>query len=351
MAQARIKNNLPDEKKGLFNRLPLSIYRKRLSPSSVAFAGKIFTFTDNVGEHDCRLTYDVVREEFGVCRQTIANGIKRLSLTGQISRIDRDMKGTAFRYIGDLQGKQYDVVPQYFYTAEICLRGEDLWRKMTHSEIRVLARMMTACADWRNGGNARSGGGIYKASLKELSRVLGLSETSVKRAIYALMRARLIFREKGKNRFKNSEYRVASCLYEYQGYQKKTKKQRKETVSAQAEAVNARAERERYYAKLQELAQNRVDKYMAIANKNARFRAVTLDLSKLELAMAKAELYDVENVAALRGKKMALQAERRQLLVDMNLSEELLRPNWKCRYCEDTGYLPNGKQCTCFPVG
>lgn len=310
MAQARIKNNLPDEKKGLFNRLPHSIYRKRLSPSSVAFAGKIFTFTDDVGEHDCRLTYDIVREEFGVCRQTVANGFKTLSATGQISRVDRDIKGTAFRYIGDLHGKQYDVVPQYLYTAEICPRGAE-WRKMTSSEIRVLARMMTACADQRNGGNARSGGGTYKASLKELSRVLVLSETSVKRAVYALMRAKLVFREKGKNRFKNSEYRVASCLYEYQSFQKKTKKQPKATVSAQVEAVNARAERESYYAKLQEAAQNRVDKYMAIANKNARFRAVTFALSQLEIALAKAELYDVENVATLRGKKTALQAERR----------------------------------------
>lgn len=351
MAQVRIKNNLPDEKKGLFNRLPLSMYRKGLSPSSVAFAGKIYTFTDDVGEHECRLTYDVVREEFGVCRQTIANGIKKLSSTGQVSRVDRDLKGTAFRYIGDLQGKQYDVVPQYLYTAEICLRGEDSWRKMTSSEIRVLARMMTACADARNGGNARNGGGTYKASLKELSRVLGLAETSVKRAIYALMRAKLIFREKGKNRFKNSEYRVASCLYEYQGFQKKKKKQPKETVSAQVEAANARAARESYYAKLQEAAQNRVDKYLALANKNARFRAIAQELPKIEIAIAKAELYDVENVVTLRSQKAALLAERRQVLAGMDLSEEQLKPIRKCRACSDTGHLPNGKQCTCFPVG
>ena len=115
------------------------------------------------------------------------------------------------------------------------------------------------------------------------------------------------------------------------------------------EAVNARAERERYYAKLQEEAQRRVDRYMAIANKNARFRAVELDLSKLEFALAKAELYDVTNVAALNCRKAALQAERKQLLADMNLKEELLRPSWKCRRCEDTGFLPDGKACTCFP--
>ena len=61
-------------------------------------------------------------------------------------------------------------------------------------------------------------------------------------------------------------------------------------VNAAVDAANAKSERERYYALLREKAQTRADKYLAMANANARFKEIATELSKMEISLAKAEV-------------------------------------------------------------
>ena len=114
------------------------------------------------------------------------------------------------------------------------------------------------------------------------------------------------------------------------------------------EAVNAKADRERYYAALREKAQSRADKFVAKANKNERFKTLTTELSKMEIALAKAEVFEPKNLPALTQEKAHLLRERRSLLQEMGIEEEQLLPQFTCPKCSDTGFLPSGVACNCY---
>ena len=119
-------------------------------------------------------------------------------------------------------------------------------------------------------------------------------------------------------------------------------------VNPMIEAVNAKADRERYYAVLREKAQSRADKYIAKANKNERFKQLTTELSKMEIALAKAEVFEPKNLPALTEQKAALLRERRSILESLGIDETQLLPKFSCEKCSDTGFLPSGVACKCY---
>ena len=114
------------------------------------------------------------------------------------------------------------------------------------------------------------------------------------------------------------------------------------------EAVNAKADRERYYALLREKAQSRADKFVAKANKNERFKELTKELSKMEIALAKAEVFEPKDLPALTEQKAALLRERRNILESLGIEEAALLPQFACGKCSDTGFLPSGVACNCY---
>ncbi len=114
------------------------------------------------------------------------------------------------------------------------------------------------------------------------------------------------------------------------------------------DAANAKADRERYYALLREKAQTRADKYLAKANGNARFKEISTELSKMEIALAKAEVFEPKNLPALTEKKQSLLTERKGILSALGMQESDLTPQFVCGKCSDTGFLPSGTACGCY---
>ena len=112
--------------------------------------------------------------------------------------------------------------------------------------------------------------------------------------------------------------------------------------------VNAKADRDRYYALLREKAQTRAERFLAKANANARFKEITAELSKMEIALAKAEVFEPANLPALTVQKENLLKERKGILVDLGIEEKELTPQFTCKKCSDTGFLPNGTACNCY---
>ena len=119
-------------------------------------------------------------------------------------------------------------------------------------------------------------------------------------------------------------------------------------VNPAVEAVNAKADRERYYAILREKAQSRAEKFVAKANKNGRFKEITTALSKMEIALAKAEVFEPKNLPALTEEKANLLRERRSILETLGIDEADLTPQYACAKCSDTGFLPSGIACNCY---
>ena len=125
----------------------------------------------------------------------------------------------------------------------------------------------------------------------------------------------------------------------------------KSFASQMIEAVNAKSDRERYYAQLREKAQSRADKVVAKANKNGRFKEISTELSKMEFALAKAEVFEPKNLPILTQEKANLLRERRSILEGLGLSEADLQPQYSCKKCSDTGFLPSGVACNCYKNG
>ncbi len=119
-------------------------------------------------------------------------------------------------------------------------------------------------------------------------------------------------------------------------------------VNPAVEAVNAKADRERYYALLRERAQSVADKYVAKANSNPRFKEISTELSRMEIALAKAEVFEPEKLPKLKEKQSELTAERADILKSMGIPESRLTPQYKCKKCSDTGFLPSGAACDCY---
>ena len=122
-------------------------------------------------------------------------------------------------------------------------------------------------------------------------------------------------------------------------------------VNPSVEAANAKSDRERFYALRREKAQASADKFLEKANGNARFKELAGELSKMELNLAKAEVFKPETLPALQAKKRELIEERKQILSKMNISEEDLTPKFVCLKCLDTGFLKNGAACDCYKNG
>ena len=119
-------------------------------------------------------------------------------------------------------------------------------------------------------------------------------------------------------------------------------------VNPAIEALNAKTDRERYYALLREKAQVRADKFVAKANKDARFKELTTELSKMEISLAKAEVFQPDELPVLTKQKAALLRERRSILERLGIEEEQLSPQFTCGKCSDTGFLPSGVACNCY---
>ena len=119
-------------------------------------------------------------------------------------------------------------------------------------------------------------------------------------------------------------------------------------IDQTVEAVNAKADREKYYATLRDKALSIAEKYQAKAQTSPRFKEITLALSKMEISLAKAEVFSPEQMPALLAEKTALSNERKQILKELGITEEQLLPKFKCIKCSDTGFLPNGISCDCY---
>ncbi|MBQ8291906.1 MAG: hypothetical protein IJX88_05325 [Clostridia bacterium] len=331
-----------------------------VSPTARFVAENVFSYTKrkkiqqkdkNTGEvqeqeilQGTRFTYERLREEFGKCRATIASALDELRSAGLIKKADRDLDGTEYVYVGEAVAGKYYLVPLYLFTMEAYDRKKKAYTKLTASEVRVLAYLMSECSIPKNGGDTQKGGGVCCTSYKKLARELGLSQTAIRLAIEALMRMRLVFRpeaHKGVNGKKLSGYEVFAGLYLYKKYIKKAKT-----------AEEAKKARKSYYEDLQAQAKRRAEKYMAIAAKDEAFKKNHVAIRMLVPAMGRAEYEgNVVKVAALKLKEKALKSERQRILsrLGLTLSDITIRCN--CDECKDTGQLPGGKECFCYPGG
>ena len=102
-----------------------------------------------------------------------------------------------------------------------------------------------------------------------------------------------------------------------------------------------------YYFNLREQAEDRAAHYLRQARHDADFKSNEDAIRSAEIRLAKAEALGGDT-ADLGSSLAELKKERAALLKKLNLTEEMLVPQYKCKKCGDTGFDKNGNVCECY---
>lgn len=341
-------------------RIPYSYFKKRLYPnagrmlrrSEIMILGTVFSYS-SAKNMTCNLSYRKFEEKLGLSHGTVARGIKALKEAGEISQDKSRRTGASYRSIKSTKESGFIKIEFYLYSTKFELRGDPEPRRLPKAAINVLGLMKTHCSN-------KKAGGVFIGSVRGIAHTLHLSKTAVQNSIDLLMRARLVFRkdsDKGLNAYKRSTYTVNQKLI-----RKAEKKSRRVTTEPaqtsdkqpsyydqQVAAADARSEFERYYSGLRQRAENRTEWFKKRLEQDDTYKRVNDALRALDPKIARAEIDRLPELVQLLSEKRALKVERARRMAALNISESDLVVKRRCNKCKDTGFLPNGKMCDCYP--
>lgn len=116
------------------------------------------------------------------------------------------------------------------------------------------------------------------------------------------------------------------------------------------EESNSRQQRQRienYYFALRQKAEDRADHYRKIAAADPDFAANEKEIKSAEIRLAKAEALGGDT-GAESANLSVLREKRKSLLAGMDLTEDMLVPQYRCGKCGDTGFDEDGNLCSCY---
>ena len=119
-------------------------------------------------------------------------------------------------------------------------------------------------------------------------------------------------------------------------------------ISPLVDAANARSLRDKYYADKRAKAEAAADKYRNIASGSQRFLQIERAIARLNLELAKASINEPNRVLELEIEQVGYLREREELLEHLGIQEWQLLPQYECKKCSDSGFLPNGRACDCY---
>ena len=112
--------------------------------------------------------------------------------------------------------------------------------------------------------------------------------------------------------------------------------------------VDQMAERERWYASRKNQAEAVAERFEKRALQNAEYKKITADLSQAEREAAKAEAFNLGTLPTLLHNIEHLREKRISILNSMGIRESDLIPQYHCKKCSDSGFMPDGRACDCY---
>ena len=73
-------------------------------------------------------------------------------------------------------------------------------------------------------------------------------------------------------------------------------------------------------------------------------------MKECEIALARAEVTESDELPALRSKLETIKERRKSILQAVGIRESDLLPNYSCKKCSDTGFLKDGRMCDCYRI-
>lgn len=338
------------EKEG-FSRRPYSLFNatdadgKKFSRAALAVIGAIYSYSNVEGDPEarCFLSYTGFERKLNVSHATVARALAAGTKCGLISR-DADSK-KAYRVTLD-GAESFFITEDFLNNTAFKIRGEEKPRRLTKAQIDVYSLIKTHCQNPKNGHK-------FKGSVRGIMSTLNLSKRTVQNAISLLLRANLIYREaRGINSYARSTFTVNGGLLRklLRTYKKSLPRPASKRRPSEEDL---RTERERYYARLQQQAQARVDEFQRILDADARYRDLDFELRPIAHDKAVAEIAgQTKRLEDLTRKEKSLKVRMAKRMGELGISAEDLKPRFLCPHCRDTGFrIKDGKLCSCFPPG
>ncbi len=119
--------------------------------------------------------------------------------------------------------------------------------------------------------------------------------------------------------------------------------------SEAAVAADARSERERYYSALREKALRRAERARAAAQADEAFRNAESVIKRGEIELARAEVFSPAALDEVRARLDQATHDRAEAMKRLRITERDLTPVFRCEKCSDSGFLPDGRACDCYP--
>lgn len=249
----------------------------------------------------------------------------------------------AYTYAGKKCGNAFIRSDLYLYQKEFEICGEGK-RYLTHSEILVLSLIQTHC------GNPNAG--KYTGSIRGMAKLLGLSSSTVQRCLDVLKRAHLITCEsKAPNGSRWSTYRINKKLLRTKEREARDS-DKKGYVDPKIAALDAKSEREHFYAVARDRANAPAEQMKARLRADERYREAERRYNMLTPKIGRYDAFgQAEESRKAKGEQKRWAAVMAERMAALNISPEDLRPRYRCVKCSDTGFLPNGQMCDCYPKG
>ena len=336
-------------------RIPYEFYKHKLPRRELLMLGKVFSFSKN-GEEDavCRAKYVTLAKEFRCSVRTIGRSARRLAERGLIEFVgagDTKRATSKYRYVGADCGKGHSRVDLYLLHTEFEIRNGEK-RYLTVSEAVVLCYMKTHCENPRKKR--------FSGTVRSIAKNTSLSPTTVQSAIDVLLRAELISRagdEKAVNGSSQSIFHVNEKLL-----RKAEKAFKKEMTPPSApkdkpqwkkdiEEIDEKTERERYYARLKNKAEDVAERHKERLMRDQEYSAAFQIVNKTTAAVVRAELSgDSIGLRDLVARRKTAQATMQRRMTALGITEADITPQYCCEKCSDSGFLSSGKACDCYPL-
>ena len=306
--------------------------------------GVIFNSTKN--EMSCKMGYSTFSEKLNCAKSSVSLAVSALGEAFNVMK--KGMQRNQYEYAGDVTRQNGFLRVEYIFFTEqfkierkyykrnafainpktgkkcrILSSIEHKERCLTLTEILVLSLVYSYTLDKRKKA--------FKGSVAEIAGKLDISIKAAEQAVAALLSAELIYRPiKGVNgNQKQGKYvanvgKIRALCKEKEG--KKAKKEPKASAPVlpkEVQDINARADYARKEAAEQARIDHRIERLNETARSHFRFEFVQQSIKKLNIELAKAEVYEPKKLPALQERQRALQLEMVTILNVVGISVEL----------------------------
>lgn len=376
------KPNIP-ERPEWFIRLPrdflpmlandLNLERCTMSSLFVLAYHYSFSCMEGDPEATCTISYSELGAELKLSRGTIAKAIGSHIRSGRLTQTKRYHEKAEYKVENISADARFIQIEDYFFHDYYIAPGKEEYgagtvRKLKPLETLLLAEIATVCKAPDNKEHR------YVGSIKQFARLFRVGDKSVKKALDVLIRAGLVYsydeyhwrNHKKQIRLSvrkeirlsmNRRHTRAKCSRQTAPGEKKRegtplmRVQREEELIAFADA---RTDRERYYAVLQQKARYDLERRSARFVLDPGYTEIERQIGKLEIQWGKTS-YAVEKGEEAQSRLDEIEQELHNLrnkrierLKELGGRPEDLLPRYHCPKCSDSGWLGNGRPCDCY---